>query len=75
MALQRTSNRHKQNIQLKNSQGMQPPKSKKKAGTMSKAVNRIALHVILVGVTLALPFIAQHFGWLSTPPLLAPGIK
>jgi hypothetical protein len=24
---------------------------------------------------LALPFIAQHFGWLSPPSLLAPGIK
>jgi hypothetical protein len=42
---------------------------------MSKRSKRIALHVILVGVTLALPFIAQYFGWLSPPPLLAPGIK
>ena len=42
---------------------------------MSKRAKRMALHVFLVGVTLALPFIAQHFGWLSPPPLVAPGIK
>jgi len=43
---------------------------------MSKRIKRIALHLILIGVTLALPVIAQHFGWISdAPPLLAPGIK
>ena len=30
---------------------------------MSKRSKRIALHVILVGLMLALPVIAQHFGW------------
>jgi hypothetical protein len=43
---------------------------------MSKRSRRIALHVVLVIGALALPVIAQHFGWISgAPPLLAPGIK
>lgn len=43
---------------------------------MSKRSKRITLHVILVAAALALPVIAQHFGWFSgPPPLLAPGVK
>jgi hypothetical protein len=43
---------------------------------MTKRSRRVVLHAILVGVALALPAIAQHFGWISgAPPVLAPGIK
>jgi len=49
-------------------------KPKKKDGRMSKRSLRIAL--IMVGLTMALVALAQHFGWLSgPPPLLAPGIR
>jgi hypothetical protein len=50
-------------------------KKKERLAGMSRRSKRIALHVILIGLMLALPFIAQHFRLLSAPPLLAPGIK